>query len=85
MRAEGVVRHGEQLERLTDGATLSRGTGRSYGDSSLPAQRDDVVVDTVLADRLLEFDPASGRLTAEAGLSLDALNQISLPAAGSRR
>ena len=27
----------EDLERLTVGATLSRGLGRAYGDSALPA------------------------------------------------
>jgi FAD/FMN-containing dehydrogenase len=69
----------EDLVRATQGAPLSRGLGRSYGDSSLPAPGDGAVVNTVLADRLLAFDPASGLLRAEAGFSLEQLYRLFLP------
>jgi FAD/FMN-containing dehydrogenase len=69
----------ENLERLTERAVLSRGLGRSYGDSSLPPPGVREVATTVLADRLLAFDPGTGLLRAEAGLSLYALNRILLP------
>lgn len=77
----------EDLEALTRGARLTRGLGRSYGDSSLPArggegapgERVPEVVATPLADRLLAFDEATGRLRAEAGLSLLALNRLLMP------
>ncbi len=36
----------ENLERSTQGAVLSRGLGRSYGDSSLPANASDKIVGT---------------------------------------
>ena len=49
---------------------LVRGLGRSYCDASLPAQGDGCVAGSVLADRILSFDPDSGILRAEAGLSL---------------
>ena len=68
----------EQLVEVNQGAALSRGLGRSYGDSSLPSTPDCRVVGTALADRLLHFDPRDGRLRAEAGLSLRSLNQIFL-------
>ena len=58
--------------------TLSRGLGRSYGDSSLPAPGKTFVVDTTLADRLLGFDPETGLLRAEAGVSLLELNRVFL-------
>lgn len=58
------------LESLTKGATLSRGLGRSYGDSSLPAREGDKVAATRLADRILWFDEGARALRAEAGLSL---------------
>jgi FAD/FMN-containing dehydrogenase len=67
------------LESLTHRAALSRGMGRSYGDSSLPADADDKVVATRLADRVLSFDPATGVLRTEAGLSLAELNRLLLP------
>jgi len=67
------------LESLTMGAALSRGLGRSYGDSSLPAREDDRVAATRLADRILSFDPSTGILRAKAGLSLDALNRVFVP------
>lgn len=68
----------EQLEPITDGATLSRGLGRSYGDSSLPPPGVLRTVGTTLADRILGFDEHTGVLHAEAGLSLYAMNHLLL-------
>ncbi len=76
---EGYEREGEDLVSLAPDAVLSRGLGRSYGDSSLPPDGDHVVVKTTRADRLLAFDPETGDLRAEAGLSLLELNRIFLP------
>jgi FAD/FMN-containing dehydrogenase len=67
------------LEALTRDAALSRGLGRSYGDSSLPAHEADKVVGTRLADRILAFDAKTGVLRAEAGLSLAELNRVFIP------
>ena len=75
---EGLVLKSESLPAITESASLSRGLGRSYGDSSLPARADLPVADTTLADRLLSFDPASGLLRAEAGVSLLDLNRVFL-------
>lgn len=69
----------ENLERATQGAVLCRGLGRSYGDSSLPADPSDRIVNARLANRILSFDLESGRLRAEAGLTLADLNRIFLP------
>jgi len=72
----GRERLGEDLVAATRGAVLSRGLGRSYGDSSLPAVADDLVAGTRFANRILTFDEARGILRAEAGLSLAELNPI---------
>lgn len=77
--APGREIRSEQLESITVEATLSRGLGRSYGDSSLPAPAVERVVGTRLADRILGFDPATGRLRAEAGLCLAEMNRLFLP------
>lgn len=69
----------ENLEKLTLGASLSRGLGRSYGDSSLPATPDDRVAGTRLANRLLGFDENTGVIRAEAGFTLVELNRIFMP------
>src|SRR5688500_16577445 len=69
----------EDLEALTRDAVLCRGLGRSYGDSSLPPPSHPVVAATPLADRVLGFDPASGVVHAEAGLSLREINRLFLP------
>lgn len=69
----------EQLEPLTRGAVLSRGLGRSYGDSSLPASPEDRVVATRLANRILHWDAATGILRAEAGLCLADINRLFMP------
>lgn len=69
----------EDLERLTRGAALSRGLGRSYGDSSLPAHPGDKVAATRLANRILSFDPVTGVIRTEAGLSLVNLIRLMMP------
>jgi FAD/FMN-containing dehydrogenase len=66
-------RRSEDLVRLTEGAVLCRGLGRSYGDSSLPPPGRPQAANTTLADRILAFDPDTGVLRAEAGLDLAAL------------
>ena len=45
---------------------IARGLGRSYGDSSLAPQ----LIDTSRLDHFLAFDPDSGQLRCEAGVSL---------------
>lgn len=69
----------EDLRALSSGAVLSRGLGRSYGDSALPPPSHLEVATTTLADRILAFDESSGVLRAEAGLSLHELNRLFLP------
>jgi FAD/FMN-containing dehydrogenase len=66
----------EDFERLTRDVHLSRGLARSYGDASLPDERDGVVASSRLFDRVLDFDPLTGVLTGEAGLSLQRLNAL---------
>jgi decaprenylphospho-beta-D-ribofuranose 2-oxidase len=58
---------------------LARGLGRAYGDAAVPAAAGGVVIETVGADRILDFDPASGWLTCEAGLSLAEILRVFLP------
>ncbi len=69
----------ENLDAITQGAVLSRGLGRSYGDSSLPARADDKVAATRLANRILAFDSETGVLRTEAGVSLAELNRLFIP------
>ncbi|MCA9684480.1 MAG: FAD-binding oxidoreductase, partial [Myxococcales bacterium] len=75
----GVEVRSENLEALTAGRVLSRGLGRAYGDSALPPPGVLEVAGTALADRILAFDPQTGIMRAEAGLSLYALNRAMLP------
>jgi decaprenylphospho-beta-D-ribofuranose 2-oxidase len=56
---------------------ISRGLGRAYADAALNAGGS-VVLHTRL-DRLLAFDPASGVLEAEAGVSLAELLRVFVP------
>ena len=46
---------------------VARGNGRSYGDAAIGAV---ATLDTRRLDRMLAFDPATGRLTLEAGVLL---------------
>ncbi len=76
-----------ELERLVrslaDGrsgaspALLPRGLGRSYGDAAQMAGG--VVVDLTRLDRILGFDPVTGVVDVEAGVSLDRLLRVFVP------
>jgi decaprenylphospho-beta-D-ribofuranose 2-oxidase len=77
-RVQGRELRSEDLERITRGAVLTRGLGRSYGDSSLPPPGAHVVAGSPLADRLLAFDAETGVLRAEAGSALLQLNRLFL-------
>ena len=71
-RVDAALVAGEDLASLSRDVSLSRGLGRAYGDAALPASGGRVL-HTVLADRFLEFDAATGVLRAEAGLSQSTL------------
>lgn len=57
---------------------LPRGMGRSYGDASLPAPGHRAVNSSCL-DRFLSFDPETGILEAESGVSLDRILRVFVP------
>lgn len=75
----GIERQSEDLAALTEDVVLTRGLGRSYGDSSLPPPGRPIVAATPLGDRLIAFDEQSGVLHAEAGYSLRDLWDTFLP------
>lgn len=56
------------------GSFLGRGLGRSYGDCAL--NTDGVLIDCRFLDRFLSFDPASGVLECEAGVSILDINHL---------
>jgi FAD/FMN-containing dehydrogenase len=56
---------------------LAVGLRRSYGDVCLSASG--AVIEMGGRDRLIDFDAASGWLTAEAGISLDAILRFAVP------
>jgi FAD/FMN-containing dehydrogenase len=75
----GTERRSEDLVALSEDAVLFRGLGRSYGDSSLPPASRPAAGSTLLADRILAFDDATGLLRAEAGLRLAELVRVVRP------
>jgi decaprenylphospho-beta-D-ribofuranose 2-oxidase len=60
----------------TPAALIARGLGRGYGDSAL-AHR---VLSTERLDRFHAFDTESGLLTCDAGVSLDDILRVAIPA-----
>lgn len=70
----------QQVEVLVRQAALTligRGLGRSYGDTAL--NEGGSVVLTTRLNRMLEFDPATGVLRCEAGVSLEEILNHFLP------
>lgn len=71
----------EQLQELIRCAPprslIARGLGRSYGDAA--QLKDGMVIELPAFDRI-ELDPASGTVTAGAGVSLDQILRVIVPA-----
>lgn len=60
-----------------EGSILPRGMGRSYGDSCL--NEGNVLLATRGMNRLIRFDPASGILRCEAGITIDEILAFAVP------
>ncbi|HUM18118.1 MAG TPA: FAD-binding oxidoreductase [Candidatus Nitrosotalea sp.] len=58
---------------------VPRGLGRAYGDAAVPAAPGGHVLETTRADRIRDFDPVTGRLRCEAGLSLAEILRVFVP------
>ena len=58
------------------GPMIARGNGRAYGDSALNTDR---TIDMRGLDRILDFDPGTGQVVAEAGVLLADLIEVFLP------
>lgn len=63
---------------MIGGEYLPRGQGRSYGDAGLPASGHAAVNSRGL-DRFVSFNPYSGVMEAESGVTLQAMLRIALP------
>jgi decaprenylphospho-beta-D-ribofuranose 2-oxidase len=61
----------------SDRGVIARGLGRSYGDAAQASGG--LVLDMTAFDRVLSFDPATGEIEVEAGVSLDTLIRRFLP------
>ena len=60
-----------EVSAATGNPWCVRGLGRSYGDSAVPPLDGGTVMVGTGLDRFLAFDPETGILTAEAGVSLE--------------
>ena len=65
------------LPRSPDKSALPRGMGRSYGDVCLNG--DGLLLMTDRLDRWISFDPVTGILQCESGVSLDAILRLAVP------
>ena len=83
-RVRGLVARPERraevkaaLDDRGDGPILAHGLGRSYGDAALVANGRMVL--TRRLDRMLSFDPTTGWLEVEAGVSLEEIIRTFVP------
>ena len=67
----------EALAGRDGGSLLGRGLGKAYGDAALNAGGVTLLTDRL--DRMLEFDPDSGWLRCEGGVTLDDIIRTFLP------
>ncbi|SIS55175.1 FAD-binding oxidoreductase [Phaeovulum vinaykumarii] len=81
LRATGDLarpeRHAELDAILTDGLCPALGARRSYGDAA--QNSGGRAVEMTRLDRLIDFDPATGILTAEAGIALAEILRLFAP------
>jgi decaprenylphospho-beta-D-ribofuranose 2-oxidase len=84
--ARAVVTRPERRDELVEallqqvknhGGVIGRGTGLSYGDASLNSTG--CVIATGGLNRILAFDPNSGRITCEAGVTLGQIFDLCVP------
>jgi len=76
-RAVGLSFGDGALPLPAEGSVLPRGLGRSYGDSGLNDGGTVLLAEGL--DRFVAFDPQSGLLRCEAGVSLDAILRLMVP------
>ncbi|MGY6628158.1 MAG: FAD-binding protein [Oceanicaulis sp.] len=79
-RAQAPASVGRMFERVKASglSTLAFGLGRSYGDSNLNPGGS--LIETRGLDRFMAFDAAAGTIRAEAGVSLDEILRVVVPA-----
>ncbi|MBS1903266.1 MAG: FAD-binding oxidoreductase [Bacteroidetes bacterium] len=65
------IREVFELARKTGRAVTLRGSGRTYGDGATGAEN--IVLDLTRMNRILEWDPASGIITMEPGVTIEQL------------
>jgi decaprenylphospho-beta-D-ribofuranose 2-oxidase len=72
------IRSDEHARHLlsSNPSCIARGLGRCYGDSSL---NDQSVLSTTWCDHMIDFDPSTGEIACEAGISLKTLLRIFVP------
>lgn len=76
-RAERRRDIGQILACLDGRSVIPRGLGRSYGDTAV--NENNAVLDVTRLDRMIAFDPATGVLECEAGVSLAAILEHLVP------
>jgi decaprenylphospho-beta-D-ribofuranose 2-oxidase len=76
-RPERLPDVGRALAAAGPEGIIAYAGGRSYGDAALNSGGRAIL--TSRLDRLLEFDPASGLLAAEAGVTFEDLRRVFLP------
>jgi decaprenylphospho-beta-D-ribofuranose 2-oxidase len=64
-----------ELTAKQQNSVLARGMGRSYGDSANALN----VLQTTYINHFIEFDKATGKLTAEAGITLREILEVIVP------
>src|SRR5579862_7240395 len=76
-RPERIAELAKALQAVDRRGVIVHAGGRSYGDAALNSGGRAIL--TSRLDRLLDFDPASGLLVAEAGVTFDDLRRLFLP------
>jgi decaprenylphospho-beta-D-ribofuranose 2-oxidase len=76
-RPERIGELARSLKAVDQRGVIVHAAGRSYGDAALNSGGQAIL--TSRLDRFLDFDPASGLLEAEAGVTFDDLRRIFLP------
>jgi len=72
---EGKMKAFREQEVQDDSSWIPRGMGRCYGDASLGQ----LMLSNLKLNRMLSFDPQSGLLECESGVTFDDLLQVFLP------